>query len=74
MTQCPRLHARANVVLGPGAGGLAGTTVSVPAGTTPQELMADLKDDEADLDAQLDDINWAIASLFAILSAASAMG
>jgi hypothetical protein len=53
---------------------LAGTTVSVPAGTTPQELMADLEDDEADLDAQLDDINWAIASLFAILSAASAMG
>jgi hypothetical protein len=67
----PRLHRRANVVLGPGAGGLAGTTVSVPAGQTPQELMADLDnqmtDLEAGLDANLDDINSTIASVLANL-------
>ena len=64
--------ARANVVLGPGAGGLAGTTVSVPAGKTPQELMADLEgqmvDLHAGLEAQVDDINSTIASLLANLS------
>jgi hypothetical protein len=72
--------ARANVVLGPGAGGLAGTTVSVPAGKTPQELMAELDAHMADLDvalvAQIDDINSAtasvLASLFAAYSAAGA--
>jgi hypothetical protein len=53
---------------------LAGTAVSGPGGHDTQELMADLEDHEADLDAQLDDINSTIASLFAILSAASAMG
>jgi hypothetical protein len=64
--------ARANVVLGPGAGGLAGTTVSVPAGKTPQELLAELDaqlaDLDADLDAQLDDINSAISSVLANFS------
>jgi hypothetical protein len=50
---------------------LAGTTVSVPTGQTPQELMADLDnqmtDLEAGLDANLDDINSTIASVLANL-------
>ena len=74
--------ARANVVLGPGAGGLAGTTVSVPPGQTPQELLAELEahmtDLNADLVAQIDDINSTtaslLASLFAASSAAGALG
>jgi len=70
--------ARANVVLGPGAGGLAGTTVSVPAGKTPQEHLAELAaqmtDLGADLDAQLADINSATASALASLLAVYSAG